>query len=167
MGLGKFLTSGYLRLNHQKQIIELDGSQSGIPFETISASEWGQIFEKYVGQIYEKEGYIVDYRGLKKGFLDAGIDIVGIKENEIVCIQCKYQKKPIGKSQIEWVLFKASRFLLNMSNSNAARKLKFVLVIETGTPFSKGIREYFLSKNHSQDKVIVEIRQISMKDDGI
>jgi Holliday junction resolvase-like predicted endonuclease len=53
----------------------------------------GDEFERYVGQCYENEGYKVEYRGLKLGLEDGGIDLIARKGNETLLIQCKYWKK--------------------------------------------------------------------------
>lgn len=50
----------------------------------------GRLYERYVGYLYEKEGYQVDYIGIFKGFEDLGRDLICKKENEYIIIQCKY-----------------------------------------------------------------------------
>ena len=52
--------------------------------------EIGREYERYVGYLYETEGYRVDYTGAVEGFADMGRDIVARKTNELLVIQCKY-----------------------------------------------------------------------------
>lgn len=57
-------------------------------------SKWhiGKIYERYVGYLFEKDGYNVDYVGITKGLEDLGRDIIATNKkdkNEIVIIQCK------------------------------------------------------------------------------
>lgn len=49
----------------------------------------GEEYERRVGEEYEKEGYIIEYRGINKNLNDFGIDLIAIKENETLLIQCK------------------------------------------------------------------------------
>lgn len=55
-------------------------------------SNWeiGRDYERYIGYLYEKNGYQVEYTGIEKGFSDLGRDLIAIKDNEILIIQCKY-----------------------------------------------------------------------------
>lgn len=58
-------------------------------------SKWyiGKIYERYVGHLYEAEGYDVEYVGIFKGFEDLGRDIIATKGKKIVVIQCKNWSK--------------------------------------------------------------------------
>lgn len=49
----------------------------------------GKMYERYVGYIFEQQGYQVEYSGIKKRREDLGRDLIAVKENEIVVIQCK------------------------------------------------------------------------------
>lgn len=55
-------------------------------------SKWqiGRAYERYIGYLYENEGYKVYYNSINKGFDDLGIDLICIKENQTVLVQCKY-----------------------------------------------------------------------------
>jgi len=54
-------------------------------------SNWllGRIYERYVGHLYEEQGYEVDYVGIFKGYEDLGRDLICTNQKEIVVIQCK------------------------------------------------------------------------------
>lgn len=51
--------------------------------------EAGIAYERYIGYLYEKEGYSVIYEGATKGVQDRGIDIIAQNKKETVIIQCK------------------------------------------------------------------------------
>ncbi len=53
-------------------------------------SQIGRDFEMYVGNIYEKGGYSVEYHGIENGLKDKGIDLIAKKGNKTLIIQCKY-----------------------------------------------------------------------------
>ena len=54
-------------------------------------SKWliGRLYERYVGYLYEQEGYDVDYVGIFKGFEDLGRDLICQKGKDFIVIQCK------------------------------------------------------------------------------
>jgi hypothetical protein len=54
-------------------------------------SKWmlGRLYERYVGFLFESEGYDVDYVGIFKGYEDLGRDLICKKGNDFVVIQCK------------------------------------------------------------------------------
>ena len=49
----------------------------------------GKLYERYVGYLYEKQGYHVDYFGITEGFSDLGRDLICNNGDEILLIQCK------------------------------------------------------------------------------
>lgn len=51
--------------------------------------EIGRDYERFIGYLYEKEGYKVEYIGIEKGFEDLGRDLICIKNDEIEIVQCK------------------------------------------------------------------------------
>jgi hypothetical protein len=54
-------------------------------------SKWaiGRDYEMYVGYLYEKKGYFIEYKGIIDGFEDLGRDVIAIKDDEVCIIQCK------------------------------------------------------------------------------
>lgn len=182
MGIAKFLKSGKISINEIDKKIEIVEEQLSIPYEELNDSDWGYIFEKYVGQIFESEGYFVEYCGLEKGFLDRGIDLIATKENEVNFIQCKFTNgvRIISKSRIEWILYKASS-LLNENYEKQNKKIHFTLIVNSKeNSFSKRkykdcnltfsniskveypILQYFLDHNYIQNKVKLEFREIEI-----
>lgn len=175
-----FLISSRICIEPEKRHVRDINSERTYSFDLIKPDEWGFIYEKYVGQVYESEGYTVTYQGLTAGLIDKGIDLIAVKDGYELYIQCKFWKKKIGKSHIEWILYKASRILYERS-SNKEVKVLFVLVTnDKVTNFSqrlpKGaqlnlpdpknsgfpILQYFLSHNYTQDKVKLEYREIQL-----
>ncbi len=51
--------------------------------------EKGVKYEKFVAQHFEKLGYIVKFNGIEKKKKDNSIDLIAIKKDEIILIQCK------------------------------------------------------------------------------
>jgi len=46
-------------------------------------------YERYVGFVYEQQGFTVEYRGALQGREDLGIDLVCENDTEILIVQCK------------------------------------------------------------------------------
>lgn len=51
--------------------------------------EAGLDYERYVGYVYESQGYAVNYTGATLGLEDLGIDLIATRGIEAVIIQCK------------------------------------------------------------------------------
>jgi len=51
--------------------------------------ELGRDYERYIGYIYEKDGYAVFYQGIVEGLEDLGRDLIARKERDVEVIQCK------------------------------------------------------------------------------
>lgn len=76
-----------------------------------SKSHIGKMYERYVGYLYEKDGYSVEYRGIKMGLKDGGIDLICRKRGEILLVQCKnWKQESIIYEKHICQLYGASRF---------------------------------------------------------
>ncbi|WP_314988935.1 restriction endonuclease [uncultured Campylobacter sp.] len=59
----------------------------------LTPEEIGKRYERYIGYLYETNGYKVEYNGIKMGKKDDGIDIIATKRQELIIIQCKWYKE--------------------------------------------------------------------------
>lgn len=55
-----------------------------------SKVEIGRIYERYIGYLFETDGYDVDFFGINQGKEDLGRDLICTKGNDVAVIQCKY-----------------------------------------------------------------------------
>lgn len=62
--------------------------------------ELGNLYEAYVGNLFESKGFRVLYTGFIFGKDDHGIDLIAIKDNSIKLIQCKNRKDGITCNMI-------------------------------------------------------------------
>ena len=165
--IASILSKGRLEIDCNNCVVNIipevtNRIRHSFPYSEISFDDWGYVYEKYVGQKYEEEGYQVEYLGLKNGFLDGGMDIIISKDDFKAYIQCKYSSKSkacFGKQKIEWILYKASSFL---SKQYKDQKLIYWLVVPTLKLIKKDLQDYFLSKNNYQDMVKLELKAIPM-----
>lgn len=67
-----------------------------------SSWEIGRDYERYIGYLYESDGYRVYYQGIEEGLEDLGRDLIASKRRETKVIQCKYwaQHKTIHEKHI-------------------------------------------------------------------
>ncbi|HSI75086.1 MAG TPA: hypothetical protein VK957_04310 [Lunatimonas sp.] len=79
MGIAKYLKVGRISVNPAKRQIEICHGQLILPYDKLTDSDWGSVYEKFVGQQLEDEGFDVIYNGLEKGMLDRGIDLIASK----------------------------------------------------------------------------------------
>lgn len=58
-------------------------------------SRWevGRDYERYVGYIYENNGYAVQYQGIVRGFEDLGRDLICTTSKDTAVVQCKNWSK--------------------------------------------------------------------------
>lgn len=63
--------------------------------ESRKKSKWqvGRDYELYIGHLYQKKGYKIDYFGSYMGMEDLGRDLIATKNNKTLIIQCKYWSK--------------------------------------------------------------------------
>jgi len=55
----------------------------------LSPSSIGKLYEQYIGYLYEKQGYDVEYHGIVNGLEDLGRDLICTKGTEVIIIQAK------------------------------------------------------------------------------
>jgi hypothetical protein len=84
-------------------------------------SDWqlGRDYERYVGYLYELQGWKVNYHG-KEGFEDLGRDLICKKDNAVEIIQCKRwaQNKQIHEKHIYYLLGTTIEYYLdNLADS--------------------------------------------------
>lgn len=67
-------------------------------------SRWeiGREYERYVGYLYESQGFDVEYTGAIDGFADMGRDVIARNKAELLVIQCKFwsQEKVIREKHV-------------------------------------------------------------------
>lgn len=85
-------TTHYLTKEEYRKLPTVERNQMALDrFWKRPKSKWliGRLYERYVGYLYEKDGYDVDYIGIFKGFEDLGRDLICKKGSDFIVIQCK------------------------------------------------------------------------------
>lgn len=89
----------------------------------------GKMYERYIGYLYEKDGYDVEYHGIFKGFEDLGRDVIAVKGKEIVIIQCKNWSK--FKTIYEKHIFQFFGTVFQYRDTNPGKKVRAVFATST------------------------------------
>lgn len=87
---------GYLSKDEYKDLSNTDKFQLALDrywSRKKSNIEIGRLYERYVGYLYEKDGWAVRYEGILKGFEDFGRDLICTKDGLTSIVQCKCWKK--------------------------------------------------------------------------
>jgi hypothetical protein len=167
MGICRQLLSGQPVIDEGGRVIKVVDAggcvKHTIPFASLRRGYWGLVYERHCGLVFESQGFSVTYWGLSKGFLDGGMDLIIENDEGTKYVQCKYMtSQKIGKQDMERLLYKASLFL---TKKYQGTKLNFALVvprIKDAMPEAR--RQYFLSKNQTQNYCHLEIIEIPFGD---
>ena len=63
----------------------------------------GRMYEHYVGYIFEKSGYRVEYFGRRQGNKDMGRDLICQKGHNTMIVQCKYHDSAKGTESVKCI----------------------------------------------------------------
>ena len=157
MGIAKYLKQGFMTIDSEKLLVKVEGVKV-FSFERLEPYEQGQVFEKFVGQQYESEGYVVKYNGLEMGFLDRGIDIIAEDNKNIFFIQCIDKYKDKNHRKLHFVLAVKS-----ISKNFSAKKVKRKeLKIKAPLKPVRPLYNYILEKNQLQRIVRIDIKEYDL-----
>lgn len=94
-------------------------------------SKWliGRLYERYVGYLYEMQGYDVEYVGVFQGKGDLGRDLVCTKGKEVIVIQCKNWSQ--FKTVFENNIFQFFGTVFQYRDSNPDKKVKAIFYTTT------------------------------------
>lgn len=89
----------------------------------------GKLYERYIGYLYESDGYAVDYVGIVRGYEDLGRDLICQKGEDFVVIQCKNwaQFKTIHEKHI----FQFFGTVFQYRDENPDRKVRAIFYTTT------------------------------------
>jgi hypothetical protein len=88
------------------------------------AYEIGRDYERYIGYLYEIEGFKVEYMGIEKGLEDLGRDLICLKGNEIEIVQCKCwaSHKTIHEKHINQLYGTAVKYFIDHKQIISSKK---------------------------------------------
>lgn len=111
-------------------------------------SNWeiGKMYERYIGYLYEKEGFAVEYVGIEKGFDDLGRDLICKKDNKTLVVQCKYwaSHKEIKEAHINQLYGTTVKLFIDNFKEHS-KKLKNSLFPDLFTKEEINIKAVFIT----------------------
>lgn len=119
-------------------------------------SKWhiGRIYERFIGYLFEEQGFDVEYVGIFQGYKDLGRDLICEKGNRTVVAQCKYWAQ--FKTIYEKHIFQFFGTVFQYKDSNPKKNVKAIFyttttVSDLARRFAKelGIQ---LEENHEFDR---------------
>lgn len=85
----------------------------------------GRDYERYVGWLYEEQGYKVEYKGILEGLEDLGRDLICRKDGHTIIVQCKYwsKEKLIHEKHINQLFGTYMHFMIEQQKTNGQKAL--------------------------------------------
>lgn len=126
-------TTLYLTKDEYRKLSSTEKNQLALDrFWNRHKSKWmiGRLYERYVGYLFEEDGYLVQYVGIEKGLEDLGRDLICTKGDEIVVIQCKNWAK--FKTIYEKHIFQFFGTVFKYKDENKGKKVKAIFYTSTG-----------------------------------
>lgn len=97
----------------------------------------GFSFEKFVGKVFESEGFEVKLNQIVPGFcINYEIDFLAKKGNLLYIGECKFKNQPGGRVDLHVALANYARFLDLQRGKFLNSKLKYKSIIVTNTKFT-------------------------------
>ena len=108
----------------------------------LSQAAVGRMYERYIGYLYEKEGWAVEYHGIIEGYEDLGRDLVCSKGDQIRIVQakCWSHTKTIHEKHI-FQLFGTSQLFLIARHSTDIFPPSLTASFVTSTSLSEVARQ--------------------------
>lgn len=126
----------------ERNQLALDRYLSG----TLGPTAVGRLYERYLGFLYETDGWTVEYHGIVKGFEDLGRDLICLRGDEIKIVQakCWSSQKTIHEKHIFQLFGTTQLYLMNRRASDLfAPKVSSVFVTTTSlSPVARQAAEW-------------------------
>jgi len=133
----------YISQEEFESLTEIERNQKALDnYWQKKKTKWqiGRDFERYVGYLYEAQGFNVQYFGIEKKLEDLGRDLITENNNEIHLIQCKYwaSEKRIREKHIFQLFGTTIMFMMKNPENNK----KVIPVFYSHCPLSEEAKEY-------------------------
>ena len=129
------------------ELLSKKSPQSAIRFNLKKAIEklgpTGFPFEKFIGRIFEAEGFEVKLNQMIPGYcINFEIDFLAKKENLVYIGECKFRQEPAGRVDLRAALANYARFLDIERGRFLNSNLKYKSIIVTNAKFTQEAIKY-------------------------
>jgi hypothetical protein len=102
---------------------------------TLSKSAIGRFYERYLGYLYEEDGWKVEYQGIVKGYEDLGQDLICATGNRVKIVQakCWAAEKVIHEKHIFQLFGTTQLYLMNYEQEDLFKPDVSAVFITTTT----------------------------------
>lgn len=99
----------------------------------LSRAAIGRFYERYLGYLYERDGWKVEYHGIVEGYEDLGRDLICRKGNQIAVVQakCWASEKLIHEKHIFQLFGTTQLFLMNHESDLFKATISAVFITTT------------------------------------
>ncbi|REK24787.1 MAG: hypothetical protein DWQ41_13230 [Planctomycetota bacterium] len=101
-----------------------------------SKLEIGRVYERYVGYLYEREGWAVSYQGIEKGLEDFGRDLICQRDGDIHIVQCKCWSKDKQIREKHILQLYGTTVLYRIHHQQSSQQLLFDITCEITPVFA-------------------------------
>ena len=116
----------------------------------------GADYERFIAQKYIDSEYQIIYNGIEKGMKDEGIDLIAIKNDKTILIQCKNWRdtgyKEIYEKDVRAFFGDCFKYILDNSLINQTVGFHFIVAHEE--TMNKSAINYFQANAHVKYKCI-------------
>lgn len=131
----------------------------------LSPTAIGRMYERFVGHLYEKDGWVVEYHGIVKGLEDLGRDLICKRGDEVhvVQVKCWSKEKLIHEKHIFQLYGTTQLFLMDYSRGElfASRVTPRFVTTTSLSPVAKRAAEWLkieVQENLALDKTFPMIK---------
>lgn len=128
-------------------------------------SEIGREYERYIGYLYEKDGYNVEYFGIEKGLEDLGRDLICKRGQDVHIVQCKCWSNKEGKIIHEKYINQLYGTTLEYYYENVSKNLEYYFIPHEFAGNDTRVIPVFISTVPLSDKAreFAEVLEIQFK----
>ncbi|KPQ43989.1 MAG: Restriction endonuclease [Candidatus Methanoperedens nitroreducens] len=122
----------FLTMGEYKNLSNIERNQLALDrYFAKKKSSWelGRDYERYIGYLYERDGFSVYYQGIEAGLEDLGRDLIAKKNNEVKIIQCKYwaQHKIIHEKHVCQLFGTTLKYWVEQKKSRQKQEMDFLM----------------------------------------
>lgn len=119
--------------------------------------EIGRDYERYIGYLYEMDGYKVTFFGIRKGLEDLGRDLICEKNGQTHIVQCKCwsKKKEIHENHINQLFGTTTSYYLSTLPNNSGKRKSNIKKFVDSISKEKIIPVFYSSTTYSDTAIKV------------